>query len=269
MTRDHLWPQIRDLPFFRGVLRAVEAKLMSEVPLEPLVLDLGCGDGHFAEVVYEQILDLGVDPSLPAVREAKSRKSYSLLVVADGARLPFPDDSIQTLLSNSVLEHIPPLAEVLQEVGRVVREGGVLAFTVPNPGYREDLSLPKWLNKIGLGHLAERYRDWFMRMSRTYNLFHEGEWKDLLQDAGFVIERSRRYFSSAALRVLEWGHYFSTPSLVPRWLTGEWNWSRNRWNFVLTENWLRRYYDEPFSEEGTYCFYLSRKGSASRLKQAD
>ena len=37
----------------RAVLRAVECRFMARVPLTAPVLDIGCGDGHFASIAYE------------------------------------------------------------------------------------------------------------------------------------------------------------------------------------------------------------------------
>ncbi|HSL30697.1 MAG TPA: hypothetical protein VK900_15965, partial [Anaerolineales bacterium] len=48
-ARDFLWLHIRDLPYFRSLLRAVEAQFYKQVNLQAPTLDLGCGEGHFAE----------------------------------------------------------------------------------------------------------------------------------------------------------------------------------------------------------------------------
>ena len=182
---DFLWPQISALPYFRGMLRAVEARLMHDVPLPPLVLDIGCGDGHFASVTYEQKIDVGIDPDHASLREAKGRGAYHLLVQASGDQLPFAEASFASSISNSVLEHVSNLAGVLAEIGRVLKPGGPFAITVPNPGYRSELSLPRLLSRVRLDRLSRGYRNWFMRMSRTWNLFDEAGWELLFEGAGF------------------------------------------------------------------------------------
>ena len=256
---DFLWPQISALPYFRGMLRAVEARLMHDVPLPPLVLDIGCGDGHFASVTYEQKIDVGIDPDHASLREAKGRGAYHLLVQASGDQLPFAEASFASSISNSVLEHVSNLAGVLAEIGRVLKPGGPFAITVPNPGYRSELSLPRLLSRVRLDRLSRGYRNWFMRMSRTWNLFDEAGWELLFEGAGLEIERSERYFSPAALRALEWGHYFGAPTIIPRLLTGRWILVPSRWNLLLTEKFTRRYYLEAPSSQGTYTFYLASK----------
>ena len=132
MERDYLWLNIRDLPYFRAMLRAVEARLIQQVSLPAPVLDLGSGDGHFASVTFTQLLDIGVDPALKPTREAMRRGAYRLLVQADGAKLPCADGSFASAVSNSVLEHVDNLEEAVIEVGRVLRSGAPFVFTVPN-----------------------------------------------------------------------------------------------------------------------------------------
>jgi len=259
MNQDLLWLNIRELPYFRGLLRAVEGRLVKQIELPGAVLDLGCGDGHFSSVTFDHPLDIGLDPSMKIMRDAQKRNVYRLLVQAEGAMMPFASSSFSSALSNSVLEHIPHLKQVLSELARVLKPGAPFVFTVPNPGYRSKLSVSNALEALRLGRLARSYQEWFMRMSRTVNLWNEQEWTRLLKEAGFQIEEAVRYFSPSALHVLEWGHYFGVPCLLWRWLTGRWIIAPMRWNLWLTEWMVRHYYEESPSEEGTYTFFLARK----------
>lgn len=259
MTRDFLWPQLQALPYFRALLRAVEASLMSQIDLPEPVLDLGCGDGHFASETYDRPVTVGVDPDLPSVREAAQRRAYRLLVVADGEHLPFAKGTFASAFSNSVLEHIPPLQSVLSDLGRVLRTGAKLAVTVPNPGYLECLGVAAWARRLHLPKVAEGYTKWFRVVTRTVNLEWEDGWKSRLDRAGFLLDRSVRYFPPRSLRALEWGHYFGLPSLVARKLTGRWILVPRRWNLGLTEAFVRRYYRQPLAGDGTYMFFLARK----------
>jgi len=259
MKRDFLWPHVRALPYFRGLLRAVEASLLHEIQFPKPVLDLGCGDGHFGSVTFDEPTTAGVDPSMTSLREAHRRRAYRLLVAAAGQRLPFADGAFASAFSNSVLEHIPPLQEVLNELGRVVRPGGKLVLTVPNPGYLEYLSLRAWPARLGLGRLGAAYAEWFRVVTRTVNLEWEEDWQARLELAGFALARSTRYFPPRALRALEWGHYFGFPSLVARKLTGRWILMPNRLNLGLTEHFVRRYYREPLAGDGTYTLYVATR----------
>src|SRR5574338_782980 len=86
-----LWRHIRDLPYFRAMLRAVEDSFYKDIDLPGPVLDLGSGDGHFASVAFDHPLDVGLDPWWGPIVESKSRSTYRQLVCADGAKIPFPN----------------------------------------------------------------------------------------------------------------------------------------------------------------------------------
>jgi SAM-dependent methyltransferase len=257
--KDFLWLHLRELPYFRAILRAVEARFYQGLDLPRPILDVGCGDGHFASVTFESRIDIGVDLHLPSLREAGGRGVYHLLLDSDGTRLPLRSESLGSAFSNSVLEHLPDLDGVLAEISRALKPGAPLFFTVPNPGYRTELSFPRFLASLGLRRAARGYQNYFMWMSRTRNMMYEPEWTERLARAGLAVERTARYFSPAALQALEWGHYFGAPSLLARWLTGRWILVPRRWNLWLTERLTRRYYLEMLCPDGTYSYYLARK----------
>ena len=258
-TKDFLWLHLRDLPYFRAMLRAVEAQFYQAYRLEPPVLDVGCGDGHFASVVFERPLDVGLDVGEATMRQAARLGGYRALTLADGGRMPFPDASFGSALSNSVLEHIPHVHGVLAEVSRVLKPGAIFLFCVPNPAYLSELSIPAWLHRAGLHALGESYRSWFRRMSRVEHAEPADVWQAWLEAAGFCLDKWWNYFSPRSMRVLEWGHYFGAPTLIPHALTGRWILAPSRWNLALTELLVRPYAQAVEDPQGTFTFYVARK----------
>ena len=69
--KDFLFLQLRDLPYFRAFLRAVESSYYQDLPLPAPVYDVGCGDGHFASLTFDQKIDVGLDPWHGPIHEAK------------------------------------------------------------------------------------------------------------------------------------------------------------------------------------------------------
>src|SRR4030066_1900147 len=165
--KDFLWLNLRDLPYFRAMLRAVEAQFYQEYELPAPTLDLGCGDGHFAALPCDRKLEVGLDPWAGPIRQAAQGGGYLSLVQADGARAPFPDGHFASAVSNSVLEHIPQVEVVLAELGRVMKPGAPFLFCVPNPRYLTELSVPRILGKVGLSGAGQAYTGWFRRMPRV------------------------------------------------------------------------------------------------------
>jgi len=249
--KDFLFLQLRDLPYFRALLRGVESTFYQGLPLPAPIYDIGCGDGHFASLTFEQKIDVGLDPWHNPIHEAKRHGAYRGLVEADGAQAPFPDEYFASAISNSVLEHIPHVEAVLAETARILKPGAPFYFCVPNPRYLSELSISRVL--------GQGYTEWFRIISRTQHADDPDVWEARLEKAGFNLVRWWHYFSPSALRVLEWGHYFGVPSVVARVLTGKWIISRARWNLWLTEWFVRPYASSEPLENGTYTFYIARK----------
>src|SRR5688572_9819754 len=147
-SKDFLWLNILDLPYFRSLLRAVEAQFYQAIDLPAPTLDIGCGEGHFAGLVFNRKIDVGLDPSHKTIHEAGQRRAYQVLTEAEGGRMPYPDGYFASAFSNSVLEHIPHVEQVLGETARVLKPGAVFAFCVPNHRFNEHLSIAAFLDKL-------------------------------------------------------------------------------------------------------------------------
>lgn len=251
MKKDFLYTQLQELPYFRALLRAVEASYYEDFELPAPVLDIGCGDGHFASLVFDHKIDVGLDPWHAPIQEAKKYNGYHNLIEADGAKIPFPDGYFASAFSNSVLEHIPHLDQVLVEAARVLKPGALFLLCVPNPRYLTELSIARLFGK--------RYANWFGRISRVIHADNPDVWQARLEKAGFRVERWWHYFTPSAMRVFEWGHYLGLPSLVVRKLTGRWILFPTRWNLALTDRFVRQYISAEPHSEGTMTFYVTYK----------
>ncbi|MCJ7624795.1 MAG: class I SAM-dependent methyltransferase, partial [Anaerolineaceae bacterium] len=243
-SKDFLWLNIRELPYFRGLLRAVEARFYQDTVLESPVLDLGCGDGTFSKITFDKTLDVGLDTWAGSLRSARDSKRYKIIVQASGTEIPFPAKHFQSIISNSVLEHITDVDSVLSEAARILKPGGVFLFCVPNQNFLPNLSVSALLDRFGIKFLAELYRTFFNKISRHYHCDPPNVWEKRLINVGFVIEEYWNYFSPSALHVLEWGHYFGLPSLVAHWIFGRWILIPKGWNLAVTKKLLHKYYLE-------------------------
>ena len=257
---DYLWLNIRELPFFRGLLRSIEARFYQDIDLEQPVLDLGCGDGHFTATTFKSPLQVGLDPSGKAVRTAVRYGAHQFVVQGSGCRLPFPDGYFKAAISNSVLEHIPNLEQEISEMERVLSPGALFVFSVPNQNFTRNLSVSSFFERIGLGCIAKAYRSLFNRISRHHHCDPPEAWIDRMQASGFRVEQHWNYFSPRATRCFEWGSYLGIPSLLPHFLFDRWILVSKRWNFVFVLPLLRRIYrEEPRHPHGSYTFYIARR----------
>ncbi len=260
--KDYLWLHLRVLPYFRSLMRSVEARFYSDIELPMPTLDIGSGDGHFASVAFDRPLEVGIDPWAEPIREAVHWHSYQSLVQGDAGRLPFPDCFFESAVSNSVLEHIHQVDNVLVETARVLKPSAPFIFCVPNHQFLNSLSIGKTLDKIGLHSLGDLYRAFFNRISRHYHSDPPEIWLRRLETSGFTVDNFWNYYPPKAMQVSEWGHYFGVPALLTRKLTGRWILFPYRWNpfLRLIERYLRPYYEQdPVTEDGVCTFYRTRR----------
>ena len=260
--KDYLWIQIKELPYFRGLLRAVEAKFYQDLPMPGPILDLGCGDGHFASRTFDFQIDAGIDPWYGPLKEASQRGIYKQTFLSEGAAMPFPDNSFQTIISNSVLEHIIDLDPVIAEAARVIQPDGTFYFCVPNHQFLGNLSVSNFIDRIHIHVLANAYRAFFNKISRHHHCDSPEVWEKRLDENGFTIIKYWHYFSPGAFHTLEWGHYFGFPSWVLHWITRKWILCPRKWNLIIPEKICRRYYEEPAEQpKGSYTFYIAQRKS--------
>jgi SAM-dependent methyltransferase len=253
-TDDFLIRHLREMAPHRALLRAVEAKFMSQIPLVHPVLDVGCGDGHFASVAYGEAIDVGLDPMERDLREAATRRPavYRDLVKASATAMPFPDGTFGTVVSNCVIEHIPDVTATLSEIARVLRPGGTFATTLPSEHYPEYLLGATAARRVGLEGLGRAYGSFFNRISHHEHVDPPEVWQERLAATGLEVVEHRYYFSPAAHRTFDLAHYIGVPNLISKRLLGKW--VLHPVQTKPLEWWYRRYYEEPLPEAGAYQF---------------
>lgn len=248
---DLLWRHLKSLPAFRALLRAVEARFYRHIEIPEPVLDLGCGDGNFAQMAFDKPLAAGIDPWWGPLKKSEAAGTYQTLVQGMGDKMPFADGHFASVMSNSVLEHIPDIQPVLQEVNRVLRPGGQLIITMPSHYFTKFLA--------GNRLFGESYSRFFNFISRHAHTDPPEKWAERLALAGFAITRWQYYFSPGALRALEWGHYQGVPSAVLQALTGQWILAPWKDNLRFTERWVRPFYEEEPPPAGAYILIIAEK----------
>ncbi len=160
------------------------------------LLDLGCGDLPFKELILPQVQSYDTLDFFP--------RRTDLTYVSDLQNMSIvPDNKYDTAICLEVLEHIPNPSQALQEIHRILIPEGTLVLSVPH-----------------LSRLHEEPHDYFRYTH--YGLTH------LLQQAGFeVITLEHR---GGLLTFL--GHQISTTLLGITWtipLVQQIAWFINRW----------------------------------------
>jgi 2-polyprenyl-3-methyl-5-hydroxy-6-metoxy-1,4-benzoquinol methylase len=98
-------------------------------------LDLGCGEGRFADVLIEAGAHvLAVDVAAEPLRRAQARRPDLETLLIEPPLLPLEDSSFDVVWAGEVIEHVPDTAAWLSEVRRVLRSDGHLLLTTPDHG---------------------------------------------------------------------------------------------------------------------------------------
>jgi demethylmenaquinone methyltransferase/2-methoxy-6-polyprenyl-1,4-benzoquinol methylase len=100
------------------------------------VLDVATGSGDLARTVRDRVPGVrvtGADFCAPMLEEARKR-GLDDLIVCDGLRLPFPDETFDALTIGYGLRNMADWAGALREFRRVLKPGGqlvILDFSLP------------------------------------------------------------------------------------------------------------------------------------------
>lgn len=198
-------------PLSHALWRATEALAYDQVDLKSPVLDLGCGFGEFAGVVFDHI-EMGIDINDKELKQALAGKRYNKVQWADARKLPFKDNSYSTVISVSVMEHIPQGEKVIPEAYRVLRKGGMFVFSVPTPKLYDNLLFPKICNLLGLKKLGDKYFELHCRAFKHVNLKTQDRWARELKKVGFEVIRQEGTLSPTLLRLHEFFLISAFPS---------------------------------------------------------
>ena len=118
-----------------GLQRTVGDRLLEQLPANLVPrrwLDLGCGTGHFSRALaarYPQAEGLALDLAEGMLQQARPAGGAQAWIAADAESLPLRDGCVDLIYSSLVLQWCADFPQVLAEARRVLRPGGVLAFS--------------------------------------------------------------------------------------------------------------------------------------------
>lgn len=110
-------------------------KFLTEIKAKK-ILDVGCGSGWLVRYLNQKgFKTKGCDLAEEAVKMAKKQvKPSSLIVKASATNLPYKDNSFDSVLGVSIIEHLTKsqAKKFLKEASRVLKKGGWMFLVTPN-----------------------------------------------------------------------------------------------------------------------------------------
>lgn len=99
------------------------------------VLDIGCGMGQLSERLQMRARRVyALDLSYGMLSYVRTHLAGDIIepLLGNTLFLPFPDGSLDVVVSSETIEHVPDPQGMLREMKRVVRTGGVIGISTPN-----------------------------------------------------------------------------------------------------------------------------------------
>jgi SAM-dependent methyltransferase len=180
-------------------LRSIEIdRLAKAVDADGLGLDLGCGDGILTDILFKRIGKtprlVGIDIDPLETEAAATYPFYERIHTGAAQAMPEADATFDYVISNSVLEHIPDLEPVIAEVARVLKPGGRFYFTVPGPGFHENL------RGSVIGVNRSRYLAGLDRRLAHFHYLSELDWTAMCDRHGLRLGRVEGYIDRSETR---------------------------------------------------------------------
>ncbi len=202
---------------FMAYFEAFELKAYRDFVRFPdgLILDLGCSDGIFAQMLKELLGIktplIGGDYDGRKLQRAAQRTSvYFQTLRLDASHLPFKKESFDAVLSNAVLYCLRPNPEqAVKEVERILKKGGIFTCTVPTHLAEQHYYIIEVLERIGLLKLANLCRQRINTRLGNVSAFPPCRWCGILEERGLSIRKVIPYISEQISR--QWSLLFLTP----------------------------------------------------------
>lgn len=219
---DFLYNYLLHAPAPLAIERALECELLSKKAFRAPILDIGCGEGLFAHVLFDEKIDLGIDPDQRELDKCKEFGAYKELIKCFGNEIPRESATFNTIFSNSVLEHIVDLESVLKEANRLLAEDGKMYITVPTDLFDKNNFLFRSLSFLRLTSLAENYRVFFNKFWKHYHFYNVSNWKAVFERNGFVLINYKEYNSRSLCMTNDFLAPFCIPYFLNKKLLNRW-----------------------------------------------
>lgn len=132
-------------------------RILSSVPEDAIVVDVGTGVGSFIEILDESLMGcrsiIGIDSKEVAIDRAREYFKNNTKVefkIMDAEKMDFKDESIDIVSISNTIHHLPHKEKVLSEMKRVLKPGGLM---IVNEMISDGLT-PKQRSHMLLHHLS-------------------------------------------------------------------------------------------------------------------
>lgn len=191
------------------LFRSIELKLLKQhlakiVKPGTKILDLGCGEGLTADVVFNRQVDIGLDNHKYFAKLAKESGVYKKVILGDAIAIPLANDSIDLVFSNCVIEHIEGIDKVFSEVYQVLKPAGKFIFTTPSHNFYK-YSI---FSKLGFRSISKIYGKLRDKKYSHFNTHSVNKWTKILFRHKLTVTKSYYYINKKEAEFWDFLLYF-------------------------------------------------------------
>lgn len=147
-----------------------------------LLLDVACGLGYLLDMAEERgAITCGTDISQVALVKSKTERASRRLVLSNGERLPWPDETFDYVTCLGSLEHFINPEAGAGEIARVLKPYGKAAIMLPNSHH-----LMAIYNVYKTGGILPELQDFERFATRV-------EWEAFLEKSGLHVLSVHKY----------------------------------------------------------------------------
>lgn len=189
----HLERKTKLAPKYRLKRRGYEViqGIKKYYPEAKAILDIGTADGLMLSRIkkkFPQAECVGLEYSQELINSCRDKNIK--IIQGDAQNMALKNNSFDVAIATALIEHLDKPMKMLREIHRVLRSGGILILTTPNPFFEKIAEL--------IGHFE----------------------KEIHQET-FTIKKLKKYFKKAGFEIIKTKRFMISPIGFPFELTIE------------------------------------------------
>jgi SAM-dependent methyltransferase len=180
-----LYPHIPSLSHWR----AWEYAAYQQHNIDGRILDIGCGDGRYFQLIWPNADNVvGVDMDADVAERGRLSGVYKAVHTTPAHQIPEAEATFDHAFANCSLEHMDNLDGVLSEIARCLKPGGTLSCSVVTNRFVEWSLLPNMVSEAGFQSVADTLQANFMDYHHLANPLQVASWAESFNKAGLVLD---------------------------------------------------------------------------------